>query len=79
MGNDVDRWNIIKKATDATDETARLYFREGEVWWVRLGKNIRYETDGKSREFTRPAIIRPHLAPLLTPPRFPSARPLLIY
>jgi mRNA-degrading endonuclease toxin of MazEF toxin-antitoxin module len=24
---------------------------------VRLGKNIGYETDGKSREFTRPVII----------------------
>jgi hypothetical protein len=57
MEKDFDRWNTIKKATDAADETARLYFREGEVWWVRLGKNIGYETDGKSREFTRPVII----------------------
>jgi mRNA interferase MazF len=57
MEKDFDRWNTIKKATDAVDETARLYFREGEVWWVRLGKNIGYETDGKSREFTRPGII----------------------
>jgi hypothetical protein len=39
------------------DETTRLYFREGEIWWVRLGKNIGYETDGKSREFTRPVVI----------------------
>jgi len=31
--------------------------REGEIWWVRLGKNIGYETYGKSREFTRPVII----------------------
>src|ERR1700675_3595505 len=57
MQKDFDRWNTIKKATDAADETARLYFREGDVWWVRLGKNIGYETDGKSREFTRPVII----------------------
>ena len=57
MENDFDRWNGIKKATDGADETTRLYFREGEVWWVRLGKNIGYETDGKSREFTRPVII----------------------
>jgi mRNA interferase MazF len=57
MEKDFDRWNTIKKATDAADETARLFFREGEVWWVRLGKNIGYETDGKSREFTRPVII----------------------
>src|ERR1017187_10345231 len=57
MEKDFDRWNRIKKATDAADEAARLYFREGEIWWVRLGKNIGYETDGKSREFTRPVII----------------------
>jgi mRNA interferase MazF len=49
-----DRWNRIKKITDAVDETARLYFRESDVSWVRLGKNIDFETDGKSREFTRP-------------------------
>jgi mRNA-degrading endonuclease toxin of MazEF toxin-antitoxin module len=57
MPKDFDRWNMIKKATDATDEAARLFYREGEIWWVRLGKNIGYELDGKSREFTRPVII----------------------
>src|ERR1700686_1884350 len=57
MEKDFDRWNRIKKTTDAADDAARLYFREGEVWWVRLEKNIGYETDGKSREFTRPVII----------------------
>ena len=57
MEKPFDRWNIIKKATDATSDQGRLYFREGEIWWVRLGKNIGYETDGKSAEFTRPVII----------------------
>ena len=57
MEKDFDRWNEIKKATDAADEAARLYFREGEIWWVRLGHNIGYEADGKSREFSRPVVI----------------------
>jgi mRNA interferase MazF len=57
MPKDFYRWNEIKKATDAADETARLYFREGEIWWVRLGRNIGYEANGKSREFTRPIIV----------------------
>jgi hypothetical protein len=35
-----------------SDEAARLFFREGEVWWVRLGKNIRYETDGDTASST---------------------------
>jgi mRNA-degrading endonuclease toxin of MazEF toxin-antitoxin module len=77
MENPFDRWNTIKKSTDAVDETARLYFREGEIWWVRLGKNIGYETDGKSREFTRPVIVlkkslrcpsRPRHSPTLPSP-----------
>jgi len=48
MEKDFDRWNEIKKATDAAEEAARLYFREGEIWWVRLGRNIGYEANGKS-------------------------------
>ena len=52
-----DAWNGIKKATDATDEESRLFFRDGDIWWVRLGVNVGYETDGKSREFTRPVIV----------------------
>src|SRR5438477_8514794 len=46
-----------QKATNAVDEATRLYFREGEVWWVRLGHNIGYEANGKSRKFTRPVIV----------------------
>src|SRR5271166_2256650 len=57
MEKDFDRWNEIKKATNAADEAARLYFREGEIWWVRLGHNIGYEADGKSQEFTRPVVV----------------------
>jgi hypothetical protein len=49
MERGFDRCNSVKKTTDTVDETARLYFREGEVWWLRLGKNIGCETDGKSR------------------------------
>src|SRR5882724_3693985 len=57
MVKDFDRWNEIKKATDAADEGSRVFFREGEIWWVRLGINVGYETDGKNREFTRPVIV----------------------
>jgi mRNA interferase MazF len=57
MQKDFDRWNIIKKTTDAAEEEARLFYREGEIWWVRLGKNVGYELDGKNREFTRPVIV----------------------
>ena len=54
---DFDRWNTLKKATDAAPDEQRPYFREGEIWWIRLGKNIGYEIDGKSTQFTRPVVI----------------------
>ena len=58
MQKSFDRWNSIKKTTDAAQEDARLFYREGEIWWVRLGKNVGYELDGKSREFTRPVLFQ---------------------
>lgn len=57
MQKDFDRWNAIKKDTDAVPEEARVFYYEGEIWWVRLGKNIGYEANGKDREFTRPVIV----------------------
>jgi mRNA interferase MazF len=54
---DFDKWNTVKKAADAADEESRLFFRDGDIWWVRLGVNVGYETDGKSREFTRPVLV----------------------
>jgi len=57
MQKDFDRWNSIKQATDALDDSGRPFFHEGDVWWIRLGKNIGYELDGKSSEFTRPVIV----------------------
>jgi hypothetical protein len=74
MENDFDRWNGIKKATDATAEATRPYFREAEVWWVRLGRNIGYETSGKSREFTRPVIVLKKVQPILIPCASPHDR-----
>jgi len=39
------------------EEAAQLIFMKVKSGGVRLGKNIGCETDGKSREFTRPIII----------------------
>ena len=52
-----DDWNHVKKATDAALDETRPYFHVGEIWWVRLGVNVGYETDGKNCEFTRPVIV----------------------
>ena len=51
-----DRWNKLKKAINASEESERVYFHEGDVWWVHLGVNVGYEIDGKQREFSRPVV-----------------------
>jgi mRNA interferase MazF len=56
MQKDFDGWNKLKKAIDASDDQ-RLYFHEGDIWWVRLGVNVGYEIDGKQREFSRPVVV----------------------
>jgi len=50
-----NEWNILKKSI-ATDGIER-YYREKEIWWVCLGKNIGSEQDGKGKHFDRPVLI----------------------
>jgi len=52
---DFDGWNTQKKNIHIDSE--RVFFRQGELWWVRFGCNIGFELDGKGDEFTRPVLI----------------------
>lgn len=51
-----DEWNENKKEINSQKDRF-LYFRDGEIWWVKLGINVGYETDGKNEDFTRPVLI----------------------
>ena len=44
-----DAWNLIKK--DVSQNNKNLIFKVREVFWVKLGQNIGYETDGKGKSF----------------------------
>lgn len=55
MQKDFDGWNEKKKQIDS--RYARLFFKQGEVWWVNLGLNIGFETNGKGADFMRPVIV----------------------
>ena len=35
----------------------RFYFKEREIWWVSLGKNIGDEQNGKHKNFEHPVLI----------------------
>lgn len=54
MIKDFDKWNKIKKKTNA--ETPRLYTVR-EIWWCRLGVNVGTEQDGSGEWFVRPCVI----------------------
>jgi mRNA interferase MazF len=57
MKKDFDKWNEFQKSIDAKIEENRLFFAEGDIWWVHLGLNIGFESNGKDDEFIRPVII----------------------
>ena len=54
MNKDFDKWNKVKKKTNAEEQ--RLYTVR-EIWWCQLGVNIGTEQDGSGERFLRPAII----------------------
>jgi mRNA interferase MazF len=54
MRKNFDRWNAVKKKTDA--EQPRLYTVR-EIWWCRLGLNVGTEQDGKGDWYVRPCVI----------------------
>jgi hypothetical protein len=50
-----NQWNDVKKRTQ--EKTITAYFREREIYWANLGKNIDYEQNGKGKDFMRPLLI----------------------
>jgi mRNA-degrading endonuclease toxin of MazEF toxin-antitoxin module len=48
-------WNTKKQLLDKQRKT--LWFNEGEIVYINMGKNIGYEQNGKGEEFLRPVLI----------------------
>lgn len=46
MEKHFDRSNRLKKKINAADESDRVYFHEGDIWWTRIGINVGFEIDG---------------------------------
>lgn len=55
LSQELDWWNLQKQHINAKKE--RVYFRDGEIWWVHLGLNIGFEINGKGIEHLRPVIV----------------------
>ncbi|MEK7501588.1 MAG: type II toxin-antitoxin system PemK/MazF family toxin [Patescibacteria group bacterium] len=54
---DFDKWNNVKKETDAKILPVEFFFLEREIWWASFGVNIGREIDGKNDYFERPILI----------------------
>ena len=50
-----DVWNGKKKSINKTQFTN--FYKEREIWWCNLGKNIGSEQDGKGDNYERPILI----------------------
>jgi mRNA interferase MazF len=40
-----------------SEHSPDILFKEGEIWWCRIGMNIGHETYGKGVSFARPVLI----------------------
>ena len=50
-----DLWNEVKKETNKKNYP--LHFKEREIYFIRVGKNIGFEQNGKGEYFLRPVLV----------------------
>ena len=62
MTNDFYTWTNKKSQIDSSDKKPP-FFREGEIWWCSIGKNIGVEVGGKGKLFARPVLVLKKLSP----------------
>jgi mRNA interferase MazF len=54
-------WFNLKPVLDSQNHTPP-FFKEGEIWWCRIGENVGSEISGKGDQFTRPVVIKTKLS-----------------
>ncbi len=50
----LDEWGTLKKNTELEKI---LFFKEREIWFMRVGENIGFEQNGNGKEFLRPVVV----------------------
>jgi len=55
MKKDFNSWNELKKKIN--DSIPLVNFKERDVWFMNMGANVRYEQDGKGKDFLRPVLV----------------------
>ena len=55
MKKEFNKWNIIKQ--DTQNIKNKVYFKQRDIFWAKVGQNIGYEQNGKGEQFARPVLI----------------------
>ena len=55
MEKKFDEWNEIKKKSEKSSK--KLFFKERDIFFIKIGENIGFEQNGKGTDFLRPVII----------------------
>lgn len=55
MNKNFNDWNTVKKETQQT--TKKVYFKDRDIFWTKIGENIGFEQNGKGQEFQRPVLV----------------------
>jgi len=55
--DDFDKWNGLKKEIEADVSEPNKFPKEGEVWMSSIGRNIGFEQNGSSDNFSRPVLV----------------------
>ena len=55
MDKKFDSWSEVKKQTNTAKK--KVYFKERDIFYIKLGENIGFEQSGKGDMFLRPVII----------------------
>ncbi|MBU1657586.1 type II toxin-antitoxin system PemK/MazF family toxin [bacterium] len=50
-----NKWNEVKKIVQ--DENILVGFKNRDIFYMNMGKNIGYEQDGKGENFVRPVVV----------------------
>jgi len=50
-----DDWNTLKQITERKKQ--RVYFKERDIFWLKLGENIGHEQNGKGEKFQRAVLV----------------------
>lgn len=50
-----NEWNEVKKTTDT--DTNKIFFKERDIFWMKIGENIGHEQNGKGDKFQRPVVV----------------------